>query len=124
MSLSVSMDKVIEMCADELLLTYNSVFTHDDWTRNQLIHVLQRAVSRAVPPQLVNLDKELAGRWMFIRDDSGHWYMIPAAKQAQFNDWVQDIENGTETTEDFDRYRLPGSPSDVTFTDPDRTLWR
>jgi hypothetical protein len=130
MPLSVSMDKVITEIADEILLTYGGVFKTDCYTRDKLIHHISTAVSRTIPPQLIDLSKELAGRWRFVRETTNdpypfiyeHWYLIPADKEAQFEDEVFDPEYRDHFEETFEQYRLKGPVSDVTFTDPDRTV--
>jgi hypothetical protein len=61
-------------------------------------------------------------RFRFVRDDSCHWYAIPADKQADFEKWVESFDTGGEEwvrdeLEDFNQYRLSMHPSSYSFTD-------
>jgi hypothetical protein len=63
--------------------------------------------------------KEL--RWRLVEDEDGHWYVIPADKERDFDFWVEATQTEQEDKRlgtDFEQYRLPGSPSNITFVDP------
>lgn len=60
-------------------------------------------------------------RLMFVKDDSCHWYVIPASKREQFVAW-EDSFNDEESMEEyegesFDDCRLSMHVSNYTFTD-------
>lgn len=50
---------------------------------------------------------------ILTRDDSGHWYVIPADKSSEFNKWVE--SEGEEDQPEW-AVRVGGSPSLVKFT--------
>lgn len=52
-------------------------------------------------------------RYMLVRDDDGHWYLIAEFDAGAFNYYVD--QDGPEPVS---MRRLTGSPSNVTFTDP------
>ena len=58
-------------------------------------------------------------RFRFEKDDSGHYYIIPADKNREFEKWLetnQDEEEWAGTP--FDDYRCDRHPSCYTFCDP------
>lgn len=55
-------------------------------------------------------------RYKFDRDDSGHWYMIPADLADEFLEYCENYENN-ELYEKFSRLRCE-YPCFYTFTDP------
>jgi len=60
-------------------------------------------------------------RFRLIEDDASHWYLIPAEKVTDFTDWVEyhgDYNEGIWDGEDFDKYRINGGVTSVTFIDP------
>ena len=59
-------------------------------------------------------------RYRLIQDNDSHWYLIEANQEDNFNKWVEFAEGETDEYigTDFDSKRLSGSPSNVTFTDP------
>jgi hypothetical protein len=52
-------------------------------------------------------------RYLLIRDDDGHWYLIAESDHDAFNAYV--FESGPEPAS---MQRLAGSPSNVTFENP------
>lgn len=52
-----------------------------------------------------------------VRDDDGHWYIIPASEVAQFERWVDVMESGKEImlNYDYSGNMIPG-PHVLTFT--------
>lgn len=68
--------------------------------------------------------KDESTRYMFIRDDDCHWYIIPIEKKKAFDNWVQSSDeynslriNEEYTGENFDSYMING-PERYTFIDP------
>lgn len=60
-------------------------------------------------------------RQKFVKDDDGHWYLINAEDEAEFQRWVTAaFFSEPWTGRDFDPYRIPGSPSQWTFEKPQR----
>jgi hypothetical protein len=57
-------------------------------------------------------------RYFLGRDDDGHWYLVDAGKREEWETWVEDPD--AWATPEFAR-RLGGSPSWVTFTDPEES---
>jgi hypothetical protein len=58
-------------------------------------------------------------RYKLLSDDDGHYYIIPVEKTKQFRRWVDAApywEGYRE--ENFEGRALGGSPSLLTFTDP------
>jgi len=56
-------------------------------------------------------------RFTLASDESGHEYVIPVAKKAEFNKWNEmDTESEEFDCELFDEYRIDGGL--LTFTDP------
>ena len=44
--------------------------------------------------------------WCFVTDSSGHWFRIPVSYKAEFERYVEIMENdGIWDGSDFDRYR-------------------
>jgi hypothetical protein len=58
-------------------------------------------------------------RYFLSRDNSSHWYLVPADKRAEWNAWC-DLDEDDERSWDTPEWarRLSGSPSRITFTDP------
>ncbi len=53
-----------------------------------------------------------------IQDDSGHWYLIPADKSDEFEDWVESMGDPMFTSydgSDYDQYRMGGGPESITI---------
>ena len=69
-----------------------------------------------------SVEKILQGnRYRLISDDDGHWYVIKASEVNAFNEWVNAMNECEEIPDvDFEPDRLSGSPSNVTFLDPQR----
>lgn len=64
-------------------------------------------------------------RYSLVQDDSCHWYLIPARDREKFDAWVEYWSNdgkGEYLGPDFEENRLSGSPSNVTFSDPEEEL--
>lgn len=58
-------------------------------------------------------------RYRLLRDDDGHWYVVPAELEPIFDKWVEDTSNDLDWTgENFEKYSLGGDLSNVTFIDP------
>jgi hypothetical protein len=59
-------------------------------------------------------------RKRFVQDDDGHWYLIDANKEQQFEFWMRWTNNpeGEGPEEDFDADRLAGGIEGITFVDP------
>lgn len=61
-------------------------------------------------------------RYRLICDNDGHYYVIPADKEAQFEEWVGHEESGgiddRYSGPYFSECRINGSYGLVTFTDP------
>lgn len=61
-------------------------------------------------------------RYRLVSDNSEHHYIIPSDKEEEFDWWVEitesDEDDYDDPVEEFDKYRLSGSPRRVTFTDP------
>jgi hypothetical protein len=58
-------------------------------------------------------------RFFLSTDGSGHWYVVPLAREAEWDAWrdiAEDDERGWEVPE-FAR-PVGGTPRLVTFTDP------
>jgi hypothetical protein len=57
-------------------------------------------------------------RQKFKSDDDGHWYLINAEDEAEFDQWVEHEESDSEEPwkgRDFNADRIPGDPSRWTF---------
>lgn len=60
-------------------------------------------------------------RFRFMNDDDGHWYLIPAGEEKQFEKWLKAgpyWENYNIDDKDYEGCRIGGSPSDWTFEEP------
>lgn len=58
-------------------------------------------------------------RQRFVQDDDGHWYLIYAEQVQMFEQWVVWMNgNGPDPHTRFEFNRLAGSPSVITFVDP------
>jgi len=54
----------------------------------------------------------------FVKDNDGHWYLIPYEKVTDFHFWVQAMENDlVHLGEYFGNYRI-NSPSDYIINLP------
>lgn len=63
--------------------------------------------------------KKAAPRYFLDSDQSGHWYLVPEEKRAEWDDWTNLNEDDERSwNEPSYAVRLGGSPSNVTFTDP------
>jgi hypothetical protein len=58
-------------------------------------------------------------RYKVLKDDDGHYYVVPAEKEDLFDKWVEagPYWEGYEG-EDFEKYALGGSLSLLTFSYP------
>jgi hypothetical protein len=57
-------------------------------------------------------------RQKFVSDDDGHWYLINAEDEAEFDRWVEQEESDSAEPwkgRDFNADRIPGDPSRWTF---------
>lgn len=52
-----------------------------------------------------------------LKDDSGHYYLIPDGQQGNFYQWVEDQENGFKSVFDFSKYSLGGGPQGLLILD-------
>jgi len=69
----------------------------------------------------LNLDI-LSERFMFVSDDDGHDYLIPAAKEKYFEEWVAAGPYWEEYDgEDFSDCAIGCSTSQYTFLNPIRS---
>lgn len=61
----------------------------------------------------------MADRYFLDQDSSCHWYLVPAAKRAEWDKWSS-LPDDDEASWDEPKYakRLGGGPQFVTFTDP------
>lgn len=59
-------------------------------------------------------------RYRLVEDDDGHWYCIQVGQEKEFDRWeaAGPYWEGYEGF-DFNDVRLDGSPSNVTFTNPE-----
>jgi len=59
-------------------------------------------------------------RFYLSRDNDSHWYVIPAAKRREWEEWL-DIPEDDERAWEVPDFARPvgGSPTLVTFTDPE-----
>lgn len=58
-------------------------------------------------------------RYRLVQDDDGHWYLIDARDEQAFEIWVRATQDETlNPIKDFNSDRIAGSPSNITFTDP------
>jgi hypothetical protein len=58
-------------------------------------------------------------RYTIVSDNDGHDYVIPVGEDEQFYAWVDAMEDGQDYAgKDFEPYRLGGSLSLLSFTDP------
>jgi hypothetical protein len=55
-----------------------------------------------------------AGRFYLDQDDDSHWYVIPADRATDWEDWC---DSGAETVPEWAQ-RVGGAHTLVTFTDP------
>jgi len=46
----------------------------------------------------------MSQKFKFTKDNDGHWYIIDADQQDQFNQWVEDMENDRDTDVDFEEF--------------------
>ena len=61
---------------------------------------------------------ELCKEYMLISDDDGHWYVIPAELESEFDKWVEDTSDPFSLQSpdaDFEEYRIGGSPRRIKF---------
>jgi hypothetical protein len=52
---------------------------------------------------------------ILIRDDDGHWYVIPEDKEDDFYDWCMDVEYEIDSGQPEWAVSVGGSPSLVKF---------
>jgi len=61
-------------------------------------------------------------RFRLIPDNDGHWYLVPANKEEEFNTWVDSFNEENEGDpngyEKLGAISLGCSPTCVTFLDP------
>ena len=58
-------------------------------------------------------------RQRFVQDSDGHWYLIYTEQGQAFERWDASMNgNGRQSHENFEPYRLAGSPTTITFIDP------
>jgi len=61
-----------------------------------------------------------AKEFVITEDDNGHWYVIPHARQAEFEEYVEHLNANEDEEEwegyDFEHCRIKGSPNVVLFT--------
>jgi hypothetical protein len=58
-------------------------------------------------------------RYKLLKDDDGHAYIIPVEKEEEFEKWVRaTTDNEDYEGPSFEHLVIGGSPSLVTFTDP------
>jgi hypothetical protein len=60
-------------------------------------------------------------RFRLLSDDDGHYYLVPAEKEEEFNIWVDsfnDEEGDPDGYEELGAVSLGCSPTYVSFTDP------
>lgn len=55
-------------------------------------------------------------RYKLVSDNDGHKYIIKVGEENDFENWVEDMEQGNPTTKDFDECRI--NSSGWTFSDP------
>lgn len=61
----------------------------------------------------------MSRRQRFVQDSDGHWYLIYAEQDQAFERWdAYTNGNGSYSCENFEPYRLAGSPTTITFVDP------
>ena len=51
----------------------------------------------------------------FVKDEDGHWYLIPAGAMTDFNNWVDHTMSDNFTEEwptDYNNYAIDYDPSD------------
>lgn len=58
-------------------------------------------------------------RWFLDQDNDSHWYLVEFSKRAEWEEWMN-LDSEDEESWDVPAFasRLPGSPSQLTFTDP------
>jgi hypothetical protein len=58
-------------------------------------------------------------RFFLSQDNDSHWYVVPLAKRVAWDEWC-DIPSDDERSWDVPEWAAPvgGSPSLITFTDP------
>lgn len=57
-------------------------------------------------------------KYCFRQDESCHWYMIPFNKSDLFSELHDNDNNWEEFCDEFDNYRIDGSPMSFTFENP------
>ena len=58
-------------------------------------------------------------RFFLAQDNSCHWYLVEAAKRAAWDAWLNlDEDDSASWTEPTYARALGGSPSEVTFAEP------
>jgi hypothetical protein len=58
----------------------------------------------------------MAARYFLSRDDSGHWYLVPADRRADWEPWANlDEDDEASWTPPGWARRVNGAPSQITF---------
>ena len=54
-------------------------------------------------------------KFVLLQDDSSHWYCVPIEKEAEFEQWLDDVENLRAIRSKYDEYRLTMHLSSYSF---------
>lgn len=106
--------------ADELMRKVQPAFTGDDEPAFQIgTEWITYAEARA----LAALLREAGGwrpKYFLSRDNDSHWYVVPVANAAEWEDWVA-VPEDDERAWDVPAFAHPigGAPCLVTFTAPE-----
>lgn len=62
----------------------------------------------------------MADRYFLSQDNDGHWFVIPVARQREWDEW-RDLDPDDETSWEAPAFALAvgGAPCLVTFTNPE-----
>jgi hypothetical protein len=61
------------------------------------------------------IQKEKAGPFILVTDDSGHWYVIPSAKRIRWAVWLESEDAELGSPPDYAQ-AVGGNPNLVEFT--------